>query len=82
MRVRAFRVCELVSTDWRRLGSNLILDTVLDFFFDTSCFVVGKFLMADFVAEEDKLFIDATASLATTAQVLMVAIHLLTTGEA
>lgn len=38
--------------------------------------------MADFVAEEDKLFIDATASLATTAQVLMVAIHLLTTGEA
>lgn len=40
------------------LCCDLILGTVLDFFFLASCFAVGKFLMTDFVAEEDKVFID------------------------
>ena len=52
------RVCKLVSAHSGRLGSDLILGTVLDFVFYTSCYAVGKFLMTDFVAEEDKLFID------------------------
>lgn len=54
------------------LCCDLILGTVLDFFFLASCFAVGKFLMTDFVAEEDKVFIDVPSPPFTTRCLLLV----------